>query len=54
MKRPCLGKSSQSSNIMVFFFFLILLEDNCFTILCWLLPYINMNQGRRQDTTLKE
>ena len=20
------------------------LEDNCFTILCWFLPYINMNQ----------
>ena len=19
-------------------------EDNCFTILCWFLPYINMNQ----------
>ena len=23
-----------------------LLEDNCFTILCWFLPYINMNQHR--------
>ena len=20
------------------------LEDNCFTMLCWFLPYINMNQ----------
>ena len=25
------------------FFFSFLLEDNCFTILCWPLPYINMN-----------
>ena len=24
--------------------FFFLLEDNCFTILCWPLPYINMNQ----------
>ena len=23
-----------------------LLEDNCFTILCWVLPYINMNQSQ--------
>ena len=22
------------------------LEDNCFTILCWFLPYINMNQSQ--------
>ena len=25
-------------------FFNVSLEDNCFTILCWFLPYINMNQ----------
>ena len=25
---------------------IFLLEDNCFTILCWFLPYINMNQHR--------
>ena len=24
--------------------YLFQLENNCFTILCWLLPYINMNQ----------
>ena len=28
----------------VFFFNLFKLEDNCFTILYWFLPYINMNQ----------
>ena len=27
-----------------FSFFFFKLEDNCFTILCWPLPYINMNQ----------
>ena len=26
------------------FIFLSLKDDNCFTILCWLLPYINLNQ----------
>jgi len=26
------------------FAFIFLLEDNCFTTLCWPLPYINMNQ----------
>ena len=24
--------------------FFFLLEDNCFTILCWYVPYININQ----------
>ena len=28
----------------VAFFFFFQLEDNCFTILCWLLPCINTNQ----------
>ena len=28
------------------FFLLFSLEDNCFTMLCWFLPYINMNQLR--------
>ena len=27
-----------------FFFFNFLLQDVCFTILCWFLPHINMNQ----------
>ena len=27
-----------------YFFLKFLLEDNCFTILCWFLPHINMNQ----------
>ena len=32
-------------NLFSFIFPLfILLEDNCFTLLCWPLPYINMNQ----------
>ena len=29
--------------ITFFFFIDFQLEDNCFPILCWLLPYINMN-----------
>ena len=28
------------------FAFIFLLEDNCFTTLCWPLPYINMNQSQ--------
>ena len=28
------------------YIFLFLLGDNCFTILCWFLPYINMNQSQ--------
>ena len=36
---------SVSMNLFSFIFPLfILLEDNCFTLLCWPLPYINMNQ----------
>ena len=31
--------------LQIFFvFFFFLLEDNCFTPVCWFLPYINMNQ----------
>ena len=33
------GISFKSVNIIKF-----ILKDNCFTILCWLLPNINMNQ----------
>ena len=34
----------QTSDSIFFFFNFRLLEDNCFTKLCWPLPYINMNQ----------
>ena len=27
----------------LFFFFNIFLEDNCLTMLCWFLPYNNVN-----------
>ena len=37
-----LGGTAGNSLQPLFFFFL--LEDNCFTILGWFLPYINMNQ----------
>ena len=29
---------------LIFFKIYFLLEDNCFTILCWFLPHINVNQ----------
>ena len=32
--------------LIFFFFFFYLLEVNCFTILCWFLPYINMTQSQ--------
>ena len=32
------------SVLYVFKNFFLKLEDNCFTILCWSLPYLNMNQ----------
>ena len=38
---------SDSTLVRICYFFnlnLFLIEDNCFTILCWFLPYINMNQ----------
>ena len=31
-------------NIYIYLNFVFLLKDNCFTILCWFLPYICMNQ----------
>ena len=37
-------KYYMTSLICIIFFLIFLLEDNCFTILCWFLPYINMNQ----------
>ena len=40
------GEAEKSSYLIpsgvLFLFFK--LEDNCFTILCWFLPYISMNQ----------
>ena len=30
--------------LLIFKFMYFQLEDNCLTILCWFLPYINMNQ----------
>ena len=29
---------------ILFIIIIILLEDNCFTIFCWFLPYVNINQ----------
>ena len=36
--------TSSSVSPVDFFFIFFQLKDNCFTILCWFLPYINMNQ----------
>ena len=38
------AKWSEWAQCVFFFFNLFLLEDNYFIILCWFLPYINMNQ----------
>ena len=35
---PCTGRAESS------FFLFVLKEDNCFTMLCWFLPYNSMNQ----------
>ena len=39
---PTLGETVLGQ-VKSFFFFK--LEDNCFTIFCWFLPYINTNQS---------
>ena len=44
-----LEKSSQNFKknlFMVYFYDFFKVEDNCFTTLCWFLPYNNMNQPR--------
>ena len=43
---PCInfGSSRISSFSIIHFLFFFQLEDNCFRILCWPLPYLNMNQ----------
>ena len=35
---------SSGTFLKIFKFVYFQLEDNCFTILCWFLPHINMNQ----------
>ena len=55
----CVGRLKSSQGVFFFFFFEIsyilgqtflfdffLLKDNCFTILYWFLPHINMNQSQ--------
>ena len=37
----CSGNMVLFNMLCVFFFYL---KDNCFTVLCWFLPNINMNQ----------
>ena len=32
------------THAILFIIIIILLEDNCFTIFCWFLPYVNINQ----------
>ena len=41
---PTLGETVLDQ-VKSFFFFFFKLEDNCFTIFCWFLPYINTNQS---------
>ena len=48
------GPNLQSTYMVVYFIYILgmcmflffLLEDNCFTMLCWFLPYNNMNQSQ--------
>ena len=44
MFRKLLG-ITLSHNQLYFLKFYFQLEDNCFIILCWFLPFINMNQS---------
>ena len=39
-----LAASALSCSTCDLCFISFLLKDNCFTVLCWLLPYTNMNQ----------
>ena len=41
----------KEKSVKISLFFFSLLEDNCFIILCWFLPYINMNQSQVSSTT---
>ena len=46
---PWVGKSSWRrawQPIPGFFFYFFYLEDNCFTLLCWFLPSIDMSQAQ--------
>ena len=43
-RKPCRGLSLCCPSVCQSLFIYFQLKDDCFTVLCWFLPYINMNQ----------